>query len=121
MLYAKIPAEHRLPEFYQQPFMNMAAMLVAILKKQLRELGPNVEKILYGKKSRRNRGNQTLVSDHFDYSGHVGGHLGKKSCESHLGIERTQCAQSHVKIHHRLGGEAVGLHTDTRTKGSLPL
>ena len=54
-------------------------MLAAILQMKLCELGANVEKILYAKKSRRNTENKTLVSGHLEYSGHIGGHLENES------------------------------------------
>ena len=66
----------------------MAAMLVTILKIQVHELGAHVEKILWAHVEKilyakspfeKNTENLTLVSDHFEYGGHVGGHFEKEN------------------------------------------
>ena len=91
-------------------------MLVAILKVKVHEFRANAEKIkdTVCKKSRRNKENITLVSSHAEYSGHVGGHLGKKAYENDLGTESILCAENCVKIRYGLGGEAGHRHTDAR-------
>ena len=77
-IYAKSPVETQKIKLWSAAILNMAALLAAILKIQIHELGASVEKILYVcKKSRRNTESLTLVSGHFEYSGHVGSHFEK--------------------------------------------
>ena len=75
ILYAKNPVEIRKIKLWSAAILNMAAMLAANLKIQIHEFGASVEKILYARKSRRNTEILTLVSGHFEYGSHVGGHF----------------------------------------------
>ena len=68
-----------------------------------------------------NTENQTLVSSHFQYSGHVGSRLENKIEENHLGMERILCAKNHVK-NSSLSRKEKKLYTQTHmdTDTQLP-